>query len=110
MDPYQAARDWVDKIYDVHLKDTEIKYNVLQRVGIIPPSPVQWWRYRIPGQGQIDWPKFFTVLMDKGYAGAMNIEHEDDTYHPGYTGNEINDGYKVGFRLGLRFLRQYVPV
>jgi len=110
MDPYQAARDWIDKIYDIHLKDTEIKYNVLQRVGINPPAPAQWWRYRIPGQGQIDWPKFFTVLMDKGYAGAMNIEHEDDTYHPGYNGNEINDGYKVGFRVGLRFLRQYVPV
>ncbi len=110
MDPYQAARDWADKIYDVHLKDTEIKDQVLQRVGINPPSPAQWWRYRIPGQGRIDWPKFFTVLMDKGYAGAMNIEHEDDEYRPGYNGNDINDGYKTGFRLGLRFLRQYVPV
>lgn len=110
MDPYQAARDWADRIYDVHLKDTEIKYQVLQRTGINPPAPAQWFRYRIPGQGQIDWPKFFTVLQDKGYAGAMNIEHEDDTYHPGYNGNDINDGYKTGFRLGLRFLRQYVPV
>jgi sugar phosphate isomerase/epimerase len=110
MDPYQAARDWVDRIYDVHLKDTEIKDQVLRRVGINPPSPAQWWRYRIPGQWQIDWPKFFTVLMDKGYTGAMNIEHEDDEYRPGYSGNDINDGYKTGFRLGLRFLRQYVPV
>lgn len=110
MDPYQAARDWADKIYDVHLKDTEIKDRILKRVGINPPSPAQWWRYRIPGQGQIDWPKFFTVLMDKGYAGAMNIEHEDEEYRPGYNGNDINDGYKTGFRLGLRFLRQYVPV
>ena len=42
--------------------------------------------------------------------GAMNIEHEDDTYRPGYSGNEMNDGYRIGFRLGLRFLRQYVPV
>jgi len=110
MDPYQAARDWIDKIYDVHLKDTEIRYDVLRRVGINPPSPVKWWRYRIPGQGQIDWPKFFTVLMDKGYSGAMNIEHEDETYHPGYNGDDINEGYKVGFRLGLRYLRQYVAV
>jgi sugar phosphate isomerase/epimerase len=110
MDPYQIARDWVDRIYDVHLKDTEIKYQVLRRVGINPPTPTQWWRYRIPGQGEIDWPKFFTVLMDKGYSGAMNIEHEDNEYRPGYTGDDINDGYKVGFRMGLRFLRQYVPV
>ncbi|HKD06560.1 MAG TPA: sugar phosphate isomerase/epimerase [Bryobacteraceae bacterium] len=110
MDPYQAARDWVDHIYDVHLKDTEIRYDVLHRTGINPPAPAQWWRYRIPGQGEIDWPKFFTVLMDKGYAGAMNIEHEDDAYRPGYNGNEINEGYRTGFRLGLRFLRQFVPV
>ncbi|MDE3195814.1 MAG: sugar phosphate isomerase/epimerase [Acidobacteriota bacterium] len=112
MDPYQAARDWIDKIYDVHLKDTEIRYEVLRRAGINPPSPASWWRYRIPGQGQIDWPKFFTVLQDKGYAGAMNIEHEDDTYHPGYIRgtDDINDGYKVGFRVGLRYLKQFVPV
>jgi sugar phosphate isomerase/epimerase len=110
MDPYQAARDWSDKIYDVHLKDTEIKYDVLQRVGIDPPAPIHWWRYRIPGQGQIDWPKFFTVLQDKGYTGAMNIEHEDGTYHPGYNGADINDGYKTGFSIGLRYLRQYVFV
>jgi sugar phosphate isomerase/epimerase len=110
MDPYQAARDWIDKIHDVHLKDTEIKSQVLAKVGINPPSPTRWWRYRIPGQGQIDWPKFFTVLMDAGYTGAMNIEHEDEEYRPGYTGDDINDGYKTGFRLGLRYLRQYVPV
>jgi hypothetical protein len=40
----------------------------------------------------------------------MNIEHEDDTYHPGYIGDDINDGYKTGFRVGLRYLRQFVPV
>ena len=110
MDPYQAARDWVSKIYDVHLKDTEIKYQVLAKTGINPPAPASWFRYRIPGQGQIDWPKFFTVLQDVGYAGAMNIEHEDDTYRPGYVGDDINDGYKTGFQVGLRFLKQYVPV
>jgi len=86
MDPYQAARDWVDKIYDVHLKDTEIKYQVLPAHGDQSPAPAQWFRYRIPGQGQIDWPKSSRSLQDKGYAGAMNIEHEDDTYRPGYTG------------------------
>jgi sugar phosphate isomerase/epimerase len=110
MDPYQAARDWIDYICDVHLKDTEIKRQVLRRSGINPPDPAPWWRYRIPGQGEIDWPKFFTVLMDKGYSGAMNIEHEDEEYHVGYNGTEINEGYRIGFRLGLRYLRQYVPV
>ncbi len=31
MDPVQAARDFIDKIYDVHLKDTEILWHVLRR-------------------------------------------------------------------------------
>ena len=110
MDPYQIARDWVDRIYDVHLKDTEINYPLLRRVGIIPPVPASWWRYRIPGQGEIEWTKFFTVLMDKGYSGAMNIEHENATYRPAYNGDDMNAGYQTGFRLGLRYLRQYVPV
>ena len=36
MDPVQAARDFVDKIYDVHLKDTEILWHVVRRAGIQP--------------------------------------------------------------------------
>jgi len=36
MDPIQTARDYADKIFDVHLKDTEIRWDVLRRVGINP--------------------------------------------------------------------------
>ena len=36
MDPIQTARDFVDKIYDVHLKDTEILSPVLRAGGITP--------------------------------------------------------------------------
>ena len=31
MDPIQTAREFIDKIYDVHLKDTEIRWDVLRR-------------------------------------------------------------------------------
>ena len=34
MDPIQTARDYGDKIYDVHLKDTEIDWPMLRKVGI----------------------------------------------------------------------------
>ena len=49
MDPVQAARDFADKIYDVHLKDTEILWHVLRRAGIQPVNNARWWRFRIPG-------------------------------------------------------------
>ena len=42
MDPVQAARDFADKIYDVHLKDTEILWHVVRRAGIQPVNNVRW--------------------------------------------------------------------
>jgi hypothetical protein len=44
------------------------------------------WRFRIPGSGSLDWKAFFTVLMEAGYQGAMNIEHEDSLYGTPYSG------------------------
>ena len=109
MDPIQCARDFVDKIYDVHLKDTEIRWEILRKTGIHPLNNARWWRFRIPGMGSIDWKAFFTVLMDAGFEGAMNIEHEDNLYSLSYQGNDFNEGYKTGFRAAHQFLRQFVP-
>ena len=109
MDPIQTARDYADKIYDVHLKDTEIRWPILHKVGIRPFDDVGWWRYRIPGNGSIDWPAFFTVLEDRGYTGAMNIEHEDDLYGAMPPTPDFTEDYKNGFRVGHRYLRNYVP-
>jgi sugar phosphate isomerase/epimerase len=109
MDPVQAARDFVDKIYDVHLKDTEIRWPVLRKVGIQPWDNTKWWRFRVPGSGIVDWKGFFTVLMEAGYQGAMNIEHEDDLYGTPYDGEDFTPNFKKGFTVAQKFLRQYVP-
>ncbi len=111
MDPIQTARDFVDKIYDVHLKDTEIFWPVLRAGGIDPVNHANWWRYRIPGMGSISWRDFFTVLQDVGYTGAMSIEQEDPLY-----GGDSNHGpdfsrdFQIGFIMAKRYLSQYVPV
>lgn len=110
MDPIQTARDYVDKIYDVHLKDTEIRTQVLKRGGIRPVDNASWWRYRLPGLGSIDWPAFFTVLQEVGYKGAMNIEHEDPLYGSPNRGDDWTEEYKMGFRVTKRYLQQYVPL
>jgi sugar phosphate isomerase/epimerase len=111
MDPIQTARDFIDKIFDVHLKDTEIRWPILRKVGINPPDKTRWWRYRLPGLGSIDWAAFFTVLQDAGYQGAMNIEHEDPLYGaPSRPGPDFSEDFKNGFRMAHRYLRQYVPV
>jgi sugar phosphate isomerase/epimerase len=110
MDPIQTARDYVDRIYDVHLKDTEILWPLLRAGGIDPVNGASWWRYRIPGLGSINWAEFFSVLQDHGYQGAMSIEHEDDLYGADNNpGPDFSEEYKVGFVMGKRYLAQYVP-
>jgi sugar phosphate isomerase/epimerase len=110
MDPIQTARDFVDKIYDIHLKDTEIFWPVLRAGGINPVNHARWWTYRIPGTGQISWREFFDVFQATGYSGAMSIEHEDPFYGAASErGPDFGDPYKVGFVMGKRYLRQYVP-
>ncbi len=111
MDPIQTARDFVDKIYDVHLKDTEIIWPVLRAGGINPVNGADWWRYRIPGMGEIVWRDFFTVLQDVGYTGAMSIEQEDPLYGgDSNQGADFSDDFKMGFIMAKRYLTQYVPV
>ena len=111
MDPVQTAKDFVDKIYDVHLKDTQIHWDVVRRGGIEPVDKARWWQFRIPGMGSVDWRGLFAVLQAAGYQGAMSIEHEDALYGAADNpGPDFSEPYKVGFRMARRYLAQYVPV
>jgi sugar phosphate isomerase/epimerase len=110
MDPIQTARDFVDKIYDVHLKDTEILWPVLHAGDINPVNGARWWRYRVPGMGSVDWRAFFSVLQDVGYTGAMSVEQEDPLYGgESNTGPDFSEDFKMGFVMAKRYLNQYVP-
>ncbi len=108
IDPYRAVWDIRDRILAIHLKDTEITQPVLQQVGILGQK---WWRYRIPGQGLIDWPRFFTVLLQIGFNGGAAVEHEDHFWDapPGNAAPEFPQARKDGFILAYRFLRQFLP-
>ena len=108
IDPYQTAWDFQDRIRGVHFKDTEITQPILQQVGI---NGHGWWRYRIPGQGLMDWPKFITVLLQVKFAGGAAVEHEDPFWDepPSNNAPEFPQARKDGFILAERFLRQYLP-
>lgn len=109
MDPVQAAREFVDKIYDIHLKDTEILWHVVRRAGIQPVNNARWWRFRVPGYGSVDWKGFFSVLAEAGYTGAMNIENEDEFYYPPYDQGNFTEQFKRGFKVAHEFLKTLVP-
>lgn len=109
MDHVQAARDFVDKIYDVHLKDTEILWHIVKKGGIMPVNNARWWRFRVPGQGSVDWKGFFAVLAEAGYSGAMNIENEDQFYYPSHVDGNFTEQYKRGFRVAHEYLKTMIP-
>ena len=90
-DYIQAIKDFKDKIFHVHAKDTEIFYDKLSEETIYGTG---WWRYRLPGLGEIDWQKFIATLYDIDYKGDIAIEHED----PVFSGKKRNQGLEMGYK------------
>jgi sugar phosphate isomerase/epimerase len=76
VDVERAARDYGDRIFHVHAKDTEIRHDELYRRSILSLG-AGWQQGRIPGRGEIDWRAFVGALRDAGYDGVLSVEHED---------------------------------
>lgn len=106
IDPVAPARDFKDRIYHVHAKDTEIIRPVLQQRGAFGQG---WWRYRLPGFGEVKWNDLITTLLDANYAGGIDIEHEDALFAPPNSRSDMPEATKQGFHVGLRYLSQFVP-
>jgi sugar phosphate isomerase/epimerase len=108
IDYIQAAREYASKVFHAHAKDTEMIEEGEYRYGIfgrqLDPIPWKsgWWRYRMPGSGEIDWSKFISTLQENGYNNVLSIEHED----PIWEGSE--EKIKTGLQLGLKHLSQFV--
>jgi len=108
IDPIGVAWQFKDRILAVHAKDTEIIQPVLQQVGIAGHG---WWRYRIPGQGIVNWREFLTVLLQIQFNGGIAVEHEDEFWDAPHSGDlsDFPQQRKDGFILARRFLGQYLP-
>lgn len=99
IDYLDATRKFGDRIHHTHCKDTEILWRRLSWVGYTGDG---WWRFRIPGLGDIDWKKFINELQDQKYDYVLSIEHEDPLYHR-------TEGFKKGLIIGRRHLAQFLP-
>lgn len=81
------------RIFHTHAKDCSIDYQRRRYVGILAEG---WWRYSIPGYGDIRWGEYIGHLRQVGYRGVLSIEHEDDTF-----------GTEDGFRHGAAYLSRF---
>lgn len=106
IDPIPPARQFKQKIVHVHAKDTEIVQPLLQRRGVTGEG---WWRYRLPGFGEVKWNELITVLLEANYSGGIDVEHEDVMFDYPNRAPDITEGQKQGYRVALRYLSQYLP-
>ena len=102
VDPVAAATDYAEKIFHVQAKDVEVFEARRQDCSVLRPGG-GWWRYRLPGLGEIDWRRMLDRLAELSFDGAVAIEHDD----PVWQGSE--ERVKAGLGLARRHLAQWLP-
>lgn len=87
IDPVTALAEHLDLVRHVQAKDAQVDAAARNRYGVFgqvidKPSPWTsgWWRYRIPGLGEVDWLRLIDVLYQGGYDGFVSVEHEDPVW------------------------------
>jgi sugar phosphate isomerase/epimerase len=106
IDPINFLREFIDRVFHVHGKDTEINGEHLYEYGNLQPATLasgvgfgeMVWRYTIPGHGEMRWLRAFQLLADAGYSGCVSIELEDANF------NGSENGEKAGLIFGRRYL------
>ncbi|MCL6091581.1 MAG: sugar phosphate isomerase/epimerase [Actinobacteria bacterium] len=102
IDPVRVLRQYVDKVAHVQAKDIELfpgkrdSYGYFGKtVSRADPWDVGWWRYRVPGRGQVDWPKLVDVLYEYGFEGVVSVEHEDPVW--GGDPGRVTTGLRIAY-------------
>lgn len=79
MDPVAPIREFGERIFHTHAKDTRIDWHKLNDIGTLAP-PMDRSTAKLPGLGDIDWGAWIGALGDAGYDGPVCIEVEDEAY------------------------------
>ncbi len=101
MDYLAPLRNFADRLFHVHAKDVRIDRERLDDVGIMA-TPNEYHTPKLPGMGDVDWGKFFSVLTDTGYAGPVCVEVEDRAFEGSL------ERRQASLQQSYSFLRNYV--
>jgi len=102
MDYVAPLRDFSDRLFHIHAKDVRVDQDLLDQVGIMAP-PNLYHLPKLPGLGDVDWGKFFSMLTDAGYQGPVCVEVEDRAYEGSL------DLRKTALRQSYNYLRNFIP-
>jgi sugar phosphate isomerase/epimerase len=101
IDDERVVREYGSRIFHVHAKDLMIDKEGLYRYGVNSLG-IGWQVPRLPGLGDLNWPRFIRSLYRAGYDYVLSIEHEDRDFE----GTE--ELVKRGFLLSRDVLRPYL--
>jgi sugar phosphate isomerase/epimerase len=93
--------EFADRLVHVHAKDARVDKHRLDEVGILG-TPLQFHTPKLPGMGDVNWGRFFSVLGDVGYRGPVCVEVEDRTFE-----DSLSDR-KRSLRQSIQYLRQFI--
>ena len=102
MDYIPAICEFADRIFHAHAKDVRLDKNRLDEVGILA-HPLEYHTPKLPGLGEVDWGRFFSVLGDNGYRGPVCVEVEDRAFEGSL------ESRKASLRQSSTYLRNYIP-
>jgi sugar phosphate isomerase/epimerase len=84
---------FANRIFHTHAKDCLVDIAQRTKMGVYARG---WWRYVVPGYGNINWGEYISHLRMNGYKGVLSIEHEDSAFER-----------EEGFIVGARHLNQF---
>ncbi len=103
MDYVKPIRNFASRMFHVHAKDVRLDRERLDEVGILA-TPNEYHTPKLPGLGDVNWGKFFSVLTDTGYNGPVCVEVEDRAYE------KTLGARKAALVQSATYLRQFIPV
>ena len=101
IDYVRPLKEFAGRIFHVHAKDARVDQERLNEVGILA-TPLEYHTPKLPGLGDVDWGRFFSVLSDVGYEGPVCIEVEDRAYEGTLASRQ------AALVQSARFLRQFM--
>jgi sugar phosphate isomerase/epimerase len=107
IDPVEALRPYVDRVIHAHAKDAEVFPAQRNRFGFFgrtstreqDPWDMGFWRFRVPGTGDVAYPAYVETLREGGFDGVLSVELEDPEY--GGSPEQVDAGLELA-RANLR--------
>jgi sugar phosphate isomerase/epimerase len=80
LDPAAFAAEFADRIYNVHVKDSQVTLDGRRSIlgsHVDFGEAERGWTFVSPGHGDVDFEALFRILNRIGYTGPLSVEWED---------------------------------